>query len=285
MAQVLRGRAAIMARVRVRLKTPFRAGGRAIAACPGLNRKTAAEWRGRDHTDHRPLGSEERRSSFLEAGGLSRLPSGSRPQAQRFQAYEIGCFHVDMVELRRIEGKTFPFVAVDRASKPVFARRHQTDRRTRRPRATPSRACSARCPAGSTRSCRLHDLPPARRLKALRWRTLPAGLRRRPRAEAGLVLPPARPLHPRTKHLAPCDPLMVSRRRTLAHLPRSSRTPPAAKHAPRRASAPCGPPAIEPRANSPPRRWDHASKAFADANHSTKYSMNAGTSGRSRRFG
>ena len=163
MARVLHGCAATTVRVRAQIQAspePVTA----LAARLGLNRKTVAKWRGRDHTDDPPMGPRERRSSVLtsleeaavvavrvqtrlppddlhaamrdaipglsrsslhralQRQGVSRLPREPRAKPQRFKAYEIGHFHVDIAEPRCAEGKAFLFVAVDRTSKPVFAR-------------------------------------------------------------------------------------------------------------------------------------------------------------------
>ena len=58
----------------------------------------------------------------LQRHGISRLPTADREKPQRFKAYEIGYFHIDIAELRYQGGKTHLFVAVDRTSKLVFAR-------------------------------------------------------------------------------------------------------------------------------------------------------------------
>lgn len=58
----------------------------------------------------------------LQRHGISRLPKADREQPKRFKAYEIGCFHLDIAELRCAGGKAYLFVAVDRTSKLVFAR-------------------------------------------------------------------------------------------------------------------------------------------------------------------
>jgi transposase len=60
----------------------------------------------------------------LERHGISRLPEveGDKPRKQRFAAYPIGYFHVDLAEVSTEEGKLRLFVAVDRTSKFAFAR-------------------------------------------------------------------------------------------------------------------------------------------------------------------
>lgn len=167
MAQVLHGCAATTARIRAQIQASSEPVA-AVAARLGLNRKTVAKWRGRDHTDDLPMGPKERRSSVLtpleeaavvavrvqtrlplddlfavmrdavphlsrsslhralQRHGVSRLPREAPSKPQRFKAYEIGYFHVDIAELRCAEGKAFLFVAVDRTSKLVFARIYRT---------------------------------------------------------------------------------------------------------------------------------------------------------------
>src|ERR671916_473276 len=60
----------------------------------------------------------------LERHGISRLPQiqGDKPEKKRFAAYAIGYFHIDIAEVRTEEGKLHLFVAVDRTSKPAFAK-------------------------------------------------------------------------------------------------------------------------------------------------------------------
>ena len=58
----------------------------------------------------------------LQRHGISRLPNADREKPERFKAYEIGYFHIDIAELRHEGGKAYLFVAVDRTSKLVFAR-------------------------------------------------------------------------------------------------------------------------------------------------------------------
>lgn len=63
----------------------------------------------------------------LQCHGLSRLPpeeDGKAPQRKAFKAYPIGYLHVDITELRSEQGKHYLFVAVDRATKYVYAELH-----------------------------------------------------------------------------------------------------------------------------------------------------------------
>ena len=47
---------------------------------------------------------------------------GDKPKTKHFADYAIGCFHVDIAEVRTEEGKLYLFVAIDRTSKLAFAR-------------------------------------------------------------------------------------------------------------------------------------------------------------------
>jgi transposase InsO family protein len=60
----------------------------------------------------------------LQRHGISRLPEveGDKPEKQRFKAYPIGYFHIDIAEVRTEEGKLRLFVAIDRTSKFAFVR-------------------------------------------------------------------------------------------------------------------------------------------------------------------
>ena len=60
----------------------------------------------------------------LQRHGISRLPEvdGDQPARQKFKAYPIGYFHIDIAEVRTGEGKLYLFVAIDRTSKLAFAR-------------------------------------------------------------------------------------------------------------------------------------------------------------------
>jgi transposase-like protein len=55
----------------------------------------------------------------LERHGISRLPEveGDKPGRKKFDTYPIGCFHIDLAEVRTAEGKLYLFVAIDRTSK------------------------------------------------------------------------------------------------------------------------------------------------------------------------
>ncbi|MDF1719565.1 MAG: IS481 family transposase [Minwuia sp.] len=59
----------------------------------------------------------------LQRHGISRLPEteGDKPK-KRFKRYPIGYFHIDIAELRTVEGKLHLFVAIDRTSKFAFVR-------------------------------------------------------------------------------------------------------------------------------------------------------------------
>jgi transposase InsO family protein len=62
----------------------------------------------------------------FERHGISRLPEtpGDKPVRQRFKAYPIGYFHLDIAEVRTEEGKLYMFVAIDRTSKFAYAELH-----------------------------------------------------------------------------------------------------------------------------------------------------------------
>ena len=63
----------------------------------------------------------------LQRHGISRLPEteGDKPSKQKFKAYPIGYFHIDIAEVRSEEGKLYLFVAIDRTSKFAFAQLHE----------------------------------------------------------------------------------------------------------------------------------------------------------------
>jgi transposase-like protein len=63
----------------------------------------------------------------LQRHGISRLPDveGDKAAKQKFKAYPIGYFHIDIAEVRTAEGKLYLFVAIDRTSKFAFAELHQ----------------------------------------------------------------------------------------------------------------------------------------------------------------
>jgi len=54
--------------------------------------------------------------------GISRLPEieGDKQQKKKFKSYPIGYFHIDIAEVRTVEGKLYLFVAIDRTSKFVY---------------------------------------------------------------------------------------------------------------------------------------------------------------------
>jgi hypothetical protein len=58
----------------------------------------------------------------LQRHGISRLPKADREKPKKFKDYEIGYFHIDIVELRYEGGKGFLLVAVDCTSKLAFDR-------------------------------------------------------------------------------------------------------------------------------------------------------------------
>ncbi|MBL4769205.1 MAG: IS481 family transposase [Rhodobacteraceae bacterium] len=68
----------------------------------------------------------------LQRHGISRLPDmeGDKPKRQKFKRYPIGYFHIDIAELRTIEGKLYLFVAIDRTSK--FAVAQMVDKANRK---------------------------------------------------------------------------------------------------------------------------------------------------------
>ncbi len=69
----------------------------------------------------------------LARHGISRLPEmeGDKPARRTFKAYPIGYVDIDIAEGRTEAGKLHLFVAIDRTSKPAFARLYeQADRPT-----------------------------------------------------------------------------------------------------------------------------------------------------------
>lgn len=68
---------------------------------------------------------------YLQRHGISRLPEteGDKPSKQKFKAYPIGYFHLDIAEVRTEEGKLYLFVAIDRTSKFVYAELHEKAKR------------------------------------------------------------------------------------------------------------------------------------------------------------
>ncbi len=69
----------------------------------------------------------------LQRDGISRLPdmTGDKPAKQKFKAYPIGYFHIDIAEVRTEEGKLHLYVGIDRTSKFAFVQLHdKADRPT-----------------------------------------------------------------------------------------------------------------------------------------------------------
>lgn len=62
----------------------------------------------------------------LQRHGISRLPAidGDKPGKQKFKAYPIGFFHIDIAEVQTAEGRLYLFVAIDRTSKFAFTELH-----------------------------------------------------------------------------------------------------------------------------------------------------------------
>ena len=46
--------------------------------------------------------------------------TGDKPAKQKFKAYPIGYFHIDIAEVQTAEGKLYLYVAIDRTSKFAF---------------------------------------------------------------------------------------------------------------------------------------------------------------------
>ena len=63
----------------------------------------------------------------LQRHGISRLPEveGETSAKQKFKAYPIGYFHVDIAEVRTAQGKLYLIVAIDRTSKFAFVELHE----------------------------------------------------------------------------------------------------------------------------------------------------------------
>lgn len=63
----------------------------------------------------------------LQRHDISRLPKvdGDKPAKKTFKAYPFGYFHIDIVEVRTVEGKLYLFVAIDRTSKFALVELHQ----------------------------------------------------------------------------------------------------------------------------------------------------------------
>ncbi|WAW09437.1 IS481 family transposase [Oxalobacter vibrioformis] len=63
----------------------------------------------------------------LQRHGISRLPEvqGDKPVPKKFKTYPIGCFPIDIAEVRTAEGRLYLFVAIDRTSKFAYVELHQ----------------------------------------------------------------------------------------------------------------------------------------------------------------
>jgi hypothetical protein len=63
----------------------------------------------------------------LQRHGIGRLPDveGDKPAKRKFKSYPIGYFHIDIAEVRTVEGKLHMFVAIDRTSKFAFVELHE----------------------------------------------------------------------------------------------------------------------------------------------------------------
>jgi len=59
---------------------------------------------------------------YLQRHGISRLPDveGEVSAKRKFKPYLIGYFHIDIAEVRTVEGKLYMFVGIDRTSKFAF---------------------------------------------------------------------------------------------------------------------------------------------------------------------
>jgi hypothetical protein len=57
----------------------------------------------------------------LRRHGISRLPvEGDKPYKKKSKAYPIGCFHVDIADVRAAEGKLYLYVAIVRTSETAY---------------------------------------------------------------------------------------------------------------------------------------------------------------------
>jgi IS30 family transposase len=58
----------------------------------------------------------------LQRHGISRLPevTGDKEPKKKFKTYPIGCFYIDIAEVRTAEGKLYLCVGIDRTSKFAF---------------------------------------------------------------------------------------------------------------------------------------------------------------------
>jgi transposase InsO family protein len=63
----------------------------------------------------------------LRRHGISRLPEveDKRPVRNKFKAYPIGYFHIDLTEVRTEQGRLYLFVAIDRTSKFAYVQLHE----------------------------------------------------------------------------------------------------------------------------------------------------------------
>jgi transposase InsO family protein len=69
----------------------------------------------------------------LQRHGISQLPqiAGEASARRKFKVYPIGCFHIDIAEVRTAQGKLYLLVAIDRTSKFAFVEVHEkVERRT-----------------------------------------------------------------------------------------------------------------------------------------------------------
>ncbi len=48
------------------------------------------------------------------------MEGSAKPNRKKFERYPIGYFHIDLTEVRTVEGKLHLFVAIDRTSKFAF---------------------------------------------------------------------------------------------------------------------------------------------------------------------
>ena len=88
----------------------------------------------------------------LQRHGISRLPdmTGDQPAKQKFKAYPIGYFHIDIAEVRTEEGKLHLYVgSTAPRSSPS---RNCTTRPIGRPPSRSWKPCSQRCPMTCTPS-------------------------------------------------------------------------------------------------------------------------------------
>ena len=64
---------------------------------------------------------------YLQRHGISRLPDieVGKGIKRKFKTYPIGYFHIDIAEVRTVEGRLYLFVATDRTSKFAFTELHE----------------------------------------------------------------------------------------------------------------------------------------------------------------